>query len=137
MKRSTGSSTAPDMFLDTSGFYSLLVHGDRKHAQAANIMASRKPCGPPGDYVVAESATLLMVRGKGHLAEEFFRRVLASRACRLEWMDPSRFETTRRFFVKHLDQHWSFTDCFSFDVMRALNLHDALSSDEHFRHAGF
>ena len=52
-------------------------------------------------------------------------------------MDPERFEQVRRFFAKHQDQAWSFTDCFSFCVMRQLELRDALTTDVHFRHAGF
>jgi hypothetical protein len=31
---------------------------------------------------------------------------------------------------------WSFTDCFSFVVMRGLRLREALSKDRHFRSAG-
>jgi predicted nucleic acid-binding protein len=52
-------------------------------------------------------------------------------------MDPDRFTQTRRFFSKHRDQSWSFTDCFSFVVMQTLKLRDALSTDTHFREAGF
>ena len=52
-------------------------------------------------------------------------------------MDPERFELTRRFFLKHHDQDWSFTDCFSFCQMRLSLLTDALTTDKHFREAGF
>jgi predicted nucleic acid-binding protein len=52
-------------------------------------------------------------------------------------MDPESFTQTRRFFLKHQDQAWSFTDCFSFRVMRTLRLRDALTTDAHFRAAGF
>jgi uncharacterized protein len=80
---------------------------------------------------------LLKARGHAHLAEAFFERVFRSAACRVEWMDPDRFAQTRQFFLKHHDQEWSFTDCFSFSVMRRLGLRDALTADAHFRHAGF
>lgn len=89
------------------------------------------------DYVLDETATLLRARGHGFLAEAFFDTVFASMACQVQWMDPEGFAQTRRFFLKHHDQSWSFTDCFSFLVMRALSLHDALTADIHFRHAGF
>jgi predicted nucleic acid-binding protein len=55
----------------------------------------------------------------------------------VEWTDVARFEATQRFFVKHLDHAWSFTDCLSFVVMKELRLRDSLTSDEHFREAGF
>jgi hypothetical protein len=52
-------------------------------------------------------------------------------------MNPERFQHTRQFVLKHQDQAWSFTDCFSFWLMRDLGLRDALTTDVHFRHAGF
>jgi predicted nucleic acid-binding protein len=89
------------------------------------------------DYVLDETATLLKSRGHVHLASAFFETVFASAACRVEWMDPDASARTQRFFLKHHDQDWSFTDCSSFCVMRALALHDALTTDAHFRQAGF
>jgi predicted nucleic acid-binding protein len=38
---------------------------------------------------------------------------------------------------KHIDQGWSFTDCLSFQVMKARRLREALTKDEHFEKAGF
>ena len=52
-------------------------------------------------------------------------------------MDTERFLQTRRFLMNHHDQGWSFTDGFSFCVMRALGLRNALTADAHFRQAGF
>jgi len=89
------------------------------------------------DYVLDETATLLRARGHGHLAEAFFETVFTSTVCQVQWMDPDAFAQTRRFFMKHQDQPWSFTDCFSFVVMHTLGLRDALTTDAHFRHAGF
>ena len=52
-------------------------------------------------------------------------------------MDSGRFEEARRFLLQHGDQDYSFTDCFSFCVMRQFGLQDALTKDEHFRFAGY
>jgi len=52
-------------------------------------------------------------------------------------MDPERFLETRRFFLERHDPDWSFTDCYSFWLMRDLRLRDALTTDAHFREAGF
>jgi predicted nucleic acid-binding protein len=43
----------------------------------------------------------------------------------------------RAFFLKHIDQAWSFTNCLSFCVMRDLSLRDAVTTDHHFVQAGF
>jgi uncharacterized protein len=140
MKKSTRSSTSAEAFVDTSGFYALLVKGDRMHERARALLeraARSRGRFVTTDYILDETATLLKARGHGHLAESFFETVFASAVCRIEWMDPDSFALTRRFFLKHHDQHWSFTGCFSFCVMRRLGLHEALTTDAHFRQARF
>ena len=52
-------------------------------------------------------------------------------------MDVERFEKTKVLFIKNIDRAWSFTDCFSFVVMKDLQLREALSKDAHFRAGGF
>lgn len=89
------------------------------------------------DYVLAETATLLSARGYRRIVEPFFESVFASIACKVEWMDPVRFMQVRGFMQRHHDKSWSFTDCFSFCVMDELKLHRAMTSDHHFRQAGF
>jgi predicted nucleic acid-binding protein len=126
--------------VDTSGFYALLVKGNAMHQRASDLV--RRASRTSGrfvttDYILDETATLLKARGHGHLSATLFETVFTSAACRLEWMDPDSFAETRRFFLKHQDQDWSFTNCFSFCLMRRLGLRDALSTDAHFRQAGF
>ncbi|MHB2017754.1 MAG: hypothetical protein ACYCW6_12465 [Candidatus Xenobia bacterium] len=63
---------ANEIFVDTSGFYALLVRGDEQHQAASRVLAEarrRKRGFVTTDYVLDESATLLMARGRGHLAE--------------------------------------------------------------------
>ena len=126
--------------MDTSGFYALLVEGDHMHSRARAILeraAHGRGRFVTTDYVLDETATLLKARGHGNQAAALFETIFASRACRVEWMDPDAFAQSIRFFLKHHDQDWSFTDCFSFQIMRALGLRDALTTDAHFRQAGF
>lgn len=35
------------------------------------------------------------------------------------------------------DKDWGLTDCVSFEAMRDRGIHDALTTDDHFRQAGF
>ncbi len=131
---------ARDLFVDTSGFYALLITRDDCHERASRIMAdaarTRRLCWTT-DYVLDEAATLLKVRGHGHLVRSFLDRTLESRACRVAWMDPGRFEQSREYFHKHADHEYSFTDCFSFVTMAENALLDALTKDGHFREVGF
>ena len=131
---------ANKVFIDTSGFYAMLVKQDDAHISASNLMNKAKQlkwtfvCT---DYILDETATLLRARGLGHLLTAFFDNVLQSRVCRIEWTDSERFHSTTKYFLKTSGQGWSFTDCLSFLVMRELKIKDALTKDTHFREAGF
>jgi predicted nucleic acid-binding protein len=131
---------AAEIFIDTSGFYALLVRGDDRHDRARLAMrkaAKKNRRFVTTDYVLDETATLLMARGASTVIPALFESVSASRACRIVWMDSERFEKTKTVFLKNIDKRWSFTDCFSFIVMRELRLREALSKDAHFKSAGF
>lgn len=129
-----------DIFIDTSGFFALLVRSDPGHRAADSLLrksegGKRRFCTT--DYVLDETATLLSARGSRHLAETLFEIVLGASVCSVIWMDSERFSATQRFFAKHADHPWSFTDCFSFMVMKELKLSEALTKDRNFKEAGF
>ena len=129
-----------DIFVDTAGFFALLIKDDPGHLQADRVVAEARRDRRrfmTSDYVVDESVTLLMARGKPHLASPLFDLVLTSGVCRLVWLDPARFDAARHMFLKRADQGWSFTDCTSFCIMRELGVSAALTKDQHFQHAGF
>lgn len=140
MPRLTASSTANEVFVDTSGFYALLVRRDNRHSEAAAVLRRAGASGRrfvTTDYVLDESATLLKARGLARLCDALFDAALASRACRVEWTDTERFGRTRAYFRAHHDHGYSFTDCLCFVVMRELGLSQVLTKDGHFREAGF
>lgn len=131
---------AREIFVDTSGFYALLVKRDDKHAEASSLLqaAAQEQRGfVTTDYVLDETATLLRARDCGYLLSGFFDVVFTSTACRVEWTDAERFHAVKDQFLKHGDQHWSFTDCLSFRVMKERRLREALTKDSHFEQAGF
>jgi len=131
---------ANDIFIDTSGFFAMLVSDDDRHSAAAKVLAraqKRKQRFVTTDYVLDDTATLFKARRKTHLLAQLYERLDESQACRIEWTDAERFHEVRAFFLKHADKDWSFTDCLSFTVMSKLRLRDALTKDGHFRQAGF
>lgn len=130
---------AGEVFVDTSAFYALVVKNDEAHGVAVQHLKKRigKRRYVTSDYVLDETATLLKARGYTRLLDQFFQSVLTSSVCRIEWMDPSRFERTRMLFLARPDHGYSFTDCFSFVLMGELRLRQALTKDHHFFEAGF
>ena len=78
---------ANDTFVDTSGFYSLLVRRDRLHTAAADYMAqAARSQGRfvTTDYVLDEAVTLLKARGHGALLAPLFDTIDNSAATRIE-----------------------------------------------------
>lgn len=129
-----------DVFVDTSGFYALLAARDPHHAKAAELLKEASASGTrffTTDYVLDETATLLKARSLGHRLDAFFEALTASRACRILWTDATDFARARDYFLKHKDKDYSFTDCVGFCAMRREKLTRALTTDAHFRQAGF
>ena len=129
-----------EIFVDTSGFYALLVRKDTEHKRAAawiDTLRSQRRAVVTTDYVLDETATLLKSRGLIEPCRSLFTLIEDGMALRIEWTDEGRFRESKRFFLKHADHTYSFTDCVSFIVMRGLRLREALTKDGHFQEAGF
>jgi len=89
------------------------------------------------DFVLDETLTLIRVRLGLDSAERWWGQVEASSRISWEWIDPARAEKARHWFFRWRDKDFSFTDCTSFVVMRERRLRDALTTEDHFRQAGF
>jgi hypothetical protein len=89
------------------------------------------------DYVVAETLTLLRFRLGLDAAQNWWHSIANSKRVQRELIDEQRAERAREIFFRYRDKNFSFTDCTSFAVMRELRLRAALTTDRHFRQAGF
>ncbi len=89
------------------------------------------------DFILDETLTLIRVRLGLDAAERWWGQVEGSTRIAWEWIDPARAEKARHWFFRWRDKDFSFTDCTSFVVMRERRLRDALTTDDHFRQAGF
>lgn len=129
-----------EIWVDSGAFYAMLNPRERWHSEVKQRIIElndQKVRFLTSDYVLDETITLLQVRGLGYLVEHWIEDVLTGGICQIIWMDAERFEEVRRYFVKHSDKQWSFTDCFSFCVMKDRKIRKALAADEHFKQAGF
>lgn len=128
------------LFVDTSGWYALIDRRDTWHDVAKDHVARALSGGQrvvTTDYVIGESCTLLKARAGSHAALRLLDLLKATKAVDWEWIGAERFAKCEAFFRKNRDQGYSFTDCSSFVVMRERGLERALTSDAHFRAAGF
>jgi uncharacterized protein len=131
---------AADVFVDTSSLYALIDRNDGLHSPArrtveAALRAGRKLVTT--DYVACEAVNLANARGGSRLAVRVLDLLEQSVGIRIEWITETRFAGAKMFLRKHSDHRFSFTDCTSFVTMRELRLQAALTSDGHFREAGF
>ncbi|MGQ0813779.1 MAG: type II toxin-antitoxin system VapC family toxin [Gemmatimonadota bacterium] len=131
---------AGSVFIDTSGWYALIDRRDTGHEQIAALVREHIQGGGrlvSTDYVIDESCTLTRARAGSVAAMRFLDLVHHTAALDLEWVGPERFAKAKACFRKHHDQAFSFTDCTSFVVMRECRVTAAITSDDHFRIAGF
>ncbi len=130
---------AAEVFIDTSGFYAQWDRNDPAHERAKTwLKANRgKFIAVTTEWVIGETCTLLMARGVSHLIGPFLDQLAASRALRSINPDGEILDETKRFLRRHADQGYSFVDCLSFCVMNNHRVLSVLTTDVHFRKAGF
>ncbi len=131
---------AHDVLIDTAGFLALWDASDEHHRRAVQLQSElfrKKRQFLTTDYIVDETATLLLMRHSHAAAGDFLKTTLESRTLRLEWIDSDRFHAAAEIFHRHNDKQWSFTDCVSFALMAELKIKDSLTTDHHFTQAGF
>ncbi len=129
------------IFVDTSAWYALKATDDRFHDDAVSfydaLVTGRHGSLVVSDYVLDETATLLMGTKGGKTAAGFLDEALQSKSVRLIWIEPELFHQATKTFKSGSDRGWSFTDCTSFELMHQLKIGAAFAFDRHFSEAGF
>ena len=128
-------------FVDTSAFVALVDRKDRNHGAAKRTLKALARARTPlitSAYVADEVITLLRMRLGHATAVEAGEALLRSRWCRLLEVDHATRESAWNAFVRYDDQAFSFTECTSFALMRALDADEAFTFDRSdFNAAGF
>ena len=128
------------LFVDTAGWMALADEADPRHEEcrtARDDSLRRGTLLVSTDYVVDETITLIRGRLGIRAVSRWWDQVQGSSRLQWEWINPERAERAREWFFRWTDKDFSFTDCTSFVVMRELRLKSALTTDHHFRQAGF
>jgi uncharacterized protein len=131
---------AAEVWVDTGGFYAMLDHREKWHEEVKRQISDLKSRGDriiTSDYVLDETVALLQARGLSYLIVPWMDGILESNSIEIVWMDAERFREVYAYYRSHSDKQWSFTDCFSFSVMKKRKIQRALAADQHFRQAGF
>jgi predicted nucleic acid-binding protein len=128
------------VFVDTGGFFALLVAEDRSHARAKELFERadwERWRLITTNAVVTETYTLLLVRTReGHAKAVAFLDGLAGSAIRVERVRAS--DEARAFDLVrwHADKSYSLCDAYSFVIMQRIGITDTIAFDRHFREYG-
>lgn len=128
------------VFGDTSFFFALVAKRDPAHRPAVVTYEKLLRAGArvvTTDYVVDETLTLTKARIDAPTSLSLLDRMERSDSIELEPVTSDKFLAAKQYFRKHSDHGYSFTDCTSFVVMRELKIDGALTTDRHFKEAGF
>ncbi len=130
----------PSLFLDTAYVYALFNTRDQWHSKAIEWQ----------QIIVADNrrlvtTQLILVEIGNGLAGKQFRAQAASIIRYLQEnelvdivpVSQATFARAFELFEQRSDKDWGLTDCFSFIAMQDNDLTDALTTDTHFRQAGF
>lgn len=132
--------TSKKAFIDSSGFFALLVKNDHYHNTAKTFLETVKAGRislHTSDYVLDETYTLLKARKVQSQIKTLSNLVEHSKVLKVHWIDSDLFAATEHYFLKHKDKDYSFTDCLSFIIMKNSSINLALTKDKHFIQAGF
>lgn len=127
-------------FGDTSFFFALIAKRDPAHRPAVTAYEKLLRAGGrvvTTDYIIDETLTLTKARINALTSIKLLDRIESSEAIELEELTPDRVLASKKYFRKHSDHGYSFTDCTSFVLMNERELKVALTTDRHFAEAGF
>ena len=125
------------VFVDTSGFYAVLDADDPFHtvARTAFERAEREKWQlVTTNYVVHETWALVQHRLVWNAVEDFLDVMLP--LCRVEFVDEGLHSQAAQRCRQSRRRKLSLTDCISFEVMRRLQLTEAIAQDQHFSENG-
>lgn len=128
------------LFLDTAYIYALFNKRDQWHKRAAEweekIAAENRPLLTT-ELVLTEIADGLSSLKFRRNAVGIIKALQQSSLVEIVPASSELFAKALTLYEQRPDKSWGLTDCASFVVMTENDLTDALTTDEHFRQAGF
>jgi predicted nucleic acid-binding protein len=120
------------VFVDTGAFAALADRNDRHHREARRLLrrlARERRTLVTSTYVVDELLTVVRMRVGQAAAVRIGERLMQTRWCRIVEVSEDMRDAAWQLFVRYHDHVFSFTDCTSFALMRAMSLEEAFTFD--------
>ncbi|HBG07297.1 MAG: twitching motility protein PilT [Geobacteraceae bacterium GWC2_58_44] len=126
------------VFIDTSGFLSVLDRDDYRHAASrkawVDLLSSDAELLTT-NYVLLETFALVQNR-LGLPAVRLFQDDIVP-VLHIEWIGKTQHENAAGILLSALRRKLSLVDCTSFAAMRLLGVTTAFTLDKHFKEQGF
>lgn len=124
-------------FVDTSFSVALVSEKDLDHERAVELSALYN-----GSELIITDCVLLeignsLARNYRLQAVDTINNFLTALEIEVVSLNAELFLRSFELYKSRLDKSWGLVDCVSFVVMRDRGVEDALTSDRHFRQAGF
>jgi uncharacterized protein len=128
------------LFLDTAYVYALFNNRDQWHPRA--LEWQRKLEAEQRALLTTEFVCIEITNGLASLkfrqaATRIIRSLQENALVRIIPASTELFQQALSLYEQRTDKDWGMTDCASFVVMTENKLTDALTTDDHFRQAGF
>jgi uncharacterized protein len=131
---------AREIFLDASYLIALAVPADEHHDQARSFVQNLEKTTRllvTTEAVLFEVGDALCKPRHRNAAVQLLKALAADPKVIIVPMDDVLYGRALKLFQERDDKDWSLTDCLSFVVMGDHGLTESLTTDEHFKQAGF
>jgi uncharacterized protein len=128
------------VFVDTSYIYAIINPNDQWHSKASEYESKIASANLPlitTQFILAEIADGLSPVRYRESAARIIHSLLENPEVDVIPASSELFNAGLELYESRPDKDWGLTDCFSFVTMRDRGLTDALTTDDHFRQAGF
>ena len=118
------------VFVDSGAFAALADRNDRHHREARRLLrrlARERRTLVTSTDVVDELSTVVRMRVGHAAAVRIGERLMQTRWCRIVEVSEDMRDAAWQLFVRYHDHVFSFTDCTSFALMRAMSLEEAFT----------
>jgi uncharacterized protein len=130
----------PKVFLDTAYAIALAADSDQFHDRAtalADQLEASKTRFVTTEAVLLEIGNALAKQRYRKAAVQLLASLASDPDVEIVPLTHGLFDRGFAFYCNRADKDWGLTDCLSFVVMTERGLTESLTSDDHFKQAGF
>lgn len=125
------------IFIDTGYILALINTADEYHEQASTIASEMRGPFVTTEAVLTEIGNALAKLRWRTIAVSTLEDLRSDPDIEVVSISPELFDRAVKLYSSRMDKEWGITDCISFIVMEEQGVTTALTTDDHFRQAGF